>query len=165
MVSNMREWCDQSNTPVGVNPSIPRPTWDTIWMGLARNVGMRSTCMVPNRQVGCVIVSDDNTKVLAIGYNGSAKGDDNCCEYTGDEKKMGDSRCTCVHAEQNALVKLDTSNPCKKRMYITLSPCSLCYKLIVNAGITEVIYDDEYSVIQLQKLVELGVKVKQYENH
>lgn len=146
-------------------PPKPRMKWDSIWMNLAKSVGTRSTCKVPNRQVGCVIVSDDNTKVLAIGYNGSAKGDDNNCEYNGDQKKMGDSRCTCVHAEMNALVKLDTSNPCKKRMYLTLSPCSLCYKLIVNAGITEVIYDDEHSFIQLQKLTELGVKVRQYENN
>ena len=194
MVSDMKEWCNQYQCPnckdrgyiLIRNDIVPRPCtcaatkklmekaqykpepwmkWDFIWMNLAKSVGTRSTCRVPNRQVGCVIVSDDNTKVLAIGYNGSAKGDDNSCEYDGNQRKIGDSRCTCVHAEQNALVKLDTSNPCKKRMYLTLSPCSLCYKLIVNAGITEVIYDEEYSFIQLEKLVNLGVKVRQYENN
>lgn len=203
MVSNMREWCDQSNSQPckycgGIGAievldylNVPkdafmdplsgiwyylckcnkskdihisqRKKWDDIWMNLALDIATRSTCKVPNRQVGCVIVSDDNTKVLSNGYNGSAKGDDNSCEYSGDNsKKIGESRCNCVHAEMNALVKLDTSNPCKKRMYLTLSPCSLCYKLIVNAGIDELIYDEEYSFIQLEKLRDLGVKVRKY---
>lgn len=202
MVSDMREWCNQSkpcgkcgglgvievmdpthspdeifdwetgrsyvlcscNKQPDITPK-PRMSWDDIWMDLAKSVGSRSTCKIPNRQIGCVIISDDNTSVLSIGYNGSAKGDDNSCEYTNDTKKMGDSRCTCVHAEQNALVKLNTTNPCKKKMYLTLSPCSLCYKLIVNAGINEVIYDTEYSFIQLQKLIDLGIKVRQYEDN
>jgi dCMP deaminase len=134
-------------------------------MNLARGVASRSTCRVPDRKVGCVIVSGDNTKVLSIGYNGSAKGDDNSCEYSEDRKMVGDSRCTCLHSEMNSLVKLDTSNPCYKRMYLTLSPCSLCYKLIVNAGIDEVIYDIEYNAENIEKLRGLGVKVRKYEDN
>jgi len=132
-------------------------------MDLAINIGKRSTCCVPNRQIGCVIVSEDNTKVLALGYNGGAKGDDNSCEYNGDTITVGTSRCTCVHAEANCLVKLDTSNPCKKTMYLTLSPCDVCYKLIVNAGIDEVVYLDEYKTAQpLGNLILRGVKVRQF---
>lgn len=141
-------------------PRLSSIGWDTIWMNLAKDIATRSTCLIPNRQIGCVIVSNDNTKVLSIGYNGSAKGDDNSCDYDSDQKKMGDSRCTCVHAEMNALVKLDTSNPIGKKMYLTTSPCSLCYKLIVNAGIEEVIYVTEYSSTVLSSLKSLGVKVR-----
>ncbi len=139
-----------------------RLSWDSVWMNLAKDIATKSTCRVPDRQIGCVIVSNDNTKVLAIGYNGSAKGDDNKCEYDGDVKRVADSRCTCIHAEMNALVKLDTSNPCKKVMYLTMSPCSLCYKLIVNAGISEVVYISEYSTITIDKLKGLGVKVRKF---
>jgi dCMP deaminase len=138
-------------------------------MMLAINIGERSTCNVPHRQVGCVIVSEDNTKVLSLGYNGGAKGDDNSCEYdtfgTGDAVKIGTSRCTCVHAEMNALTKLDTSNPCYKKMYLTLSPCNLCYKLVVNAGINEVIYYEETRPDNLDRLRELGVKVRVFDEN
>lgn len=136
-----------------------RPEWDDIWMDLAVMVGSRSTCNTPNRQVGCVVVSEDNTKVLALGYNGGAKGDSNECDYC-ESPKIGTSRCTCVHAEMNCLTKLDTSNPCYKKMYLTLSPCSLCYKLVVNAGINELIYRDLYEEGILDKLSGLGVKVR-----
>ena len=141
----------------------PRGSWDDIWMSLAVDIASRSTCNIPMRNIGCVIVSEDNTKVLSLGYNGSAKGDDNGCEYTGDDSPViGSSRCTCVHAEMNALTKLDTSSPIGKIMYVTTSPCMLCYKLIVNAGIKEVVYMWEYSRIPLDKLEELGVKVRMY---
>ena len=85
----------QNYKKVWIKP--PKQEWDDIWMDLAVAIGSRSTCNVPDRNIGCVITSWDNTKVLALGYNGSAKGDDNSCEYTGsDEVKVGSSRCTCV---------------------------------------------------------------------
>ena len=141
-----------------------RGKWDDIWMSLATDIASRSTCNVPRRHIGCVIVSDDNTKVLSLGYNGSAKGDDNGCEYDPDRNdvKVGTSHCTCVHAEMNALTKLDTSSPYKKRMYMTTSPCKLCYKLIVNAGIDEVIYMALYDQWVLDELERLGVSVREY---
>lgn len=142
----------------------PAVSWDKIWMRLAQDISSKSTCNVPNRDVGCVIVSEDNTKVLALGYNGSAKGDDNGCDYAkGATVTTGLSRCTCVHAEMNALTKLDTSNPIKKKMYLTISPCGICYKLIVNAGINEVIYLQEYNKENLEKLILRDVKVRSFE--
>lgn len=139
--------------------------WDDIWMDLAIAISSRSTCNIPHRNIGCVITSWDNTKVLAMGYNGSAKGDDNFCEYTGsNEVKVGSSRCTCVHAEMNAMTKLDTSNPVAKRMYVTLSPCRLCYKLIVNAGIDQLIYKTEHYSDVLNELERLGVETRKYED-
>jgi dCMP deaminase len=144
----------------------PKQEWDDIWMNLAIAISSRSTCNIPDRNIGCVITSWDNTKVLAMGYNGSAKGDDNSCEYDGrDDVKVGSSRCTCVHAEMNAMTKLDTSNPVAKRLYVTLSPCRLCYKLIVNAGIDELIYKTEHYVDVLRELERLGTKTRQYEDN
>jgi len=132
-------------------------------MDLAIDIGKKSTCGIPNRKIGCVVVSEDNTKVLAIGYNGGAKGDDNSCEYRGGlEVKVGSSRCTCVHAEMNAMTKLDPSNPCYKKAYLTLAPCNLCWKLIVNAGIDEVIWLEAHRPENLEKLRELGVKVRPF---
>jgi len=137
-------------------------SWDSIWMDLAKSIALRSTCKTPNRQVGCVIVSSDNSRVLALGYNGSAKGDDNSCEYgTG---QAFNSRCTCIHAEMNALTKLDTTNPCDKKMYLTLSPCDVCWKLIVNAGIKELIFDEKYGTTgeNLKYLTHLGILVRKF---
>jgi len=141
--------------------------WDEIWMNLAKDIASRSTCLVPNRSVGCVIVTEDNTSVLAHGYNGSAKGDDNSCEYNPRHGNgIGNSRCTCVHAEMNAVTKLDFTDPRKKKMYLTLSPCDLCYKLIVNAGIDEVIYDDEYKRgTAIGNMILLGINVRQIKGH
>ena len=142
----------------------PRQDWDFIWMNLAEAIATRSTCNIPHRSIGCVITRWDNTKVLALGYNGSAKGDDNSCEYTGsDDVKVGSSRCTCVHAEMNALTKLDSGLFGKKRMYVTLSPCRLCYKLIVNANISELVYKTEHYVDVLHELERLGVETRKYE--
>ena len=149
--------CPFCKTPKAENRAI---SWDMIWMRLANDISLRSTCRTPDRQVGCVIVSEDNSQVLALGYNGSAKGDKNFCSYgTGEEFN---SRCTCIHAEMNALSKLDTTNPCKKKMYLTLSPCDVCWKLIVNAGINEVIYYEEYNRESLMMLRNLGVKVRSH---
>lgn len=140
-----------------------RMPWDSIWMRLALDISSRSICKVPDRDIGCVIVSQDNTKVLALGYNGTAKGDSNQCDYDGDVAKMGTSRCTCAHAEMNALTKLDTSNPIQKTMYLTLSPCMVCANLIINAGINEVVYMMEYKPEPLLKLVSAGVRVRKFE--
>lgn len=161
------EHCFDRGCEICLPPSDPRPKWDLIWMNLASNIAKRSTCIVPDRSVGCVIVSEDNSQVLALGYNGSAKGDDNSCEYNPRHGNgIGNSRCTCIHAEMNALVKLDSTNPCKKKMYLTLSPCNLCYKLIINAGISEVVYLNEYkSGYGLDKLKQIGIKIRKYENN
>ena len=88
--------------------------------------------------MGAVVVSDDNTQVLAVGYNGNYSGGPNEVEST-DPGESG-----MIHAEINALLKLDYNNPKRKVMYVTLSPCRMCAKSIVNSGIDEVVYRDEY---------------------
>ena len=108
-----------------------RPEWDSIWMDFAHLIAKRS--YDPRYQVGSVIVTDSNTQVLAIGYNGNYAGGPNEVEST----TPGESGM--IHAEINALIKLDYNNPGRKIMYLTLSPCRGCAKAIINGGISEVV--------------------------
>jgi len=116
--------------------SLGRPSWDEVWMQTARIIARRS--IDPRHKVGTVIVSEDNTQVLSIGYNGNYSGGPN------EVESLEPGQSGCIHAEINALLKLDYNNPKKKIMYITLSPCRMCAKAAVNAGIDEVVYDEEY---------------------
>jgi len=113
-----------------------RPGWDNIWMRFAHIIAERS--YDPRHQVGAIIVTQDNSQVLAVGYNGNYKGGPNEVE----SEEPGHSGM--LQAEINALLKMDYNNPKKKIMYITLSPCRMCAKAIINAGVNRVIYDEEY---------------------
>ena len=113
-----------------------RPSWDSIWIDFSESIARRS--IDPKHKVGVVIVTDDNTQVLSVGYNGDQKGGPNCRESL-ERGKSG-----FIHAEINALIKCDYNHPKKKKMYMTLSPCDVCAKAIINAGIEEVIYLEEY---------------------
>lgn len=115
---------------------MSRPMWDEIWMGFAESIAKRSCD--PKYQVGAVVVNSENTQVLSIGYNGDQKGGSN----QRDSTETGQSGF--IHAEINALIKMDYNNPCKKKMYLTLSPCEVCAKAIVNSGIGEIIYLEYY---------------------
>jgi dCMP deaminase len=129
-----------------------RPSWDDIWSSFASTISQRSTD--PLYKVGCVIVPEDNTGVLALGYNGDHKGGPNIR----DSEISGQSGF--IHAEINALIKMDYNNPKKKIMYVTLSPCYMCAKAIINAGVSEVRYTNEYrdrSGIEL--LEKHGIKI------
>jgi len=151
--------------------SSGRPPWADIWMGLAQKIALRSTCKIPGRKIGCVIVPTNNEGVLAIGYNGGAAGDDNdSCEYCGESTingvslpMIGTSRCTCIHAEMNAMIKLDKNHPGDKTMYVTTSPCMLCAKMIINAGIKKVVFNSDYPLGETAKkmLEEAGVELVQ----
>ena len=112
------------------------PSWDEIWMDFAHLISKRS--YDPRFQVGSVVVTEDNTQVLAVGYNGNYAGGPN--EVESEVPGMSGM----IHAEINALLKMDYNNPKKKKLYLTLSPCRYCAKAIVNAGIDEVIFKEEY---------------------
>ena len=110
----------------------------------------------PRFQVGAVVVTSDNCQVLAIGYNGNYVGGPNEVE----SEVPGESGM--LHAEINALLKMDYNNPKKKKLYLTLSPCRMCAKAIVNAGIEEVIYSIEYrDTSSLSILKDAGVTIRQ----
>lgn len=113
-----------------------RPGWDTVWMEVVNSVAKRSPD--PQHKVAAIVVTADNTQVLALGYNGDHAGGPNQRE----SDAPGESGF--LHAEVNALIKLDYNNPKKKIMYVSMSPCRMCAKAIINSGISEVVYQDDY---------------------
>ena len=132
-----------------------RPTWNEVWMRTALTLAERS--YDPRYKVGAVIVSEDNTQVLSVGYNGNHAGGPNAVESS----EPGQSGM--IHAEINALIKLDYNNPKKKKLYLTLSPCRMCAKSIVNAGIQKVLYQEEYrDRTGLEILLAAGINVEKY---
>ena len=126
----------KKNLNANTEKSYNRPEWDKIWMDFALSIAKRSCDS--KYQVGAVIVNAENTQVLSIGYNGDQKGGPN----QRDSTETGHSGF--IHAEINALIKMNYNNPCKKKMYLTLSPCEVCAKAIVNAKIDELIYSRFY---------------------
>jgi len=131
-----------------------RKSFKEIWMDLAVSISKRSTD--EKHQVGCVIVSSDNTSVLSIGYNGDHKG--------GSNKRLSQEhgKSGFIHAENNALIKLDYHNPCDKVMYVTLSPCYACAQLIINAGIKKVVYLKKYNDDGINLLKEFDIEVSEF---
>jgi len=132
-----------------------RPSWDEVWMETAVGISKRS--LDPRHKVGAIIVTDDNTQVLAVGYNGDHRGGPNAVSST--EPGMSGF----LHAEVNCLIKCDFNNPKRKRMYLTLSPCEMCAKAIINGGITEVVYLNEYRDLSgINLLRKCGVVVRRH---
>ena len=122
-------------------------------MDFAQTISRRSPD--PNFKVGCCVVTSDNCQVLSIGYNGDHKGGNN----TRESLEPGQSGF--IHAEINALIKLDYNNPKDKILYITLSPCRQCAKAIINGGIKRVVYRDKYRDCSGIDLLESsGIQVK-----
>jgi dCMP deaminase len=135
---------------------IHRPKWDETWMDMAYVISRRS--VDPAYKVGCIVVSDDNQRIMSSGYNAMERGGPN--EVASLERGMSET----VHAEMNALIKLNFDSTCRRRMYVTLSPCRACARAIVNAGIDEVIYDDVYrgNNCGLAILRARGIVVRQF---
>ena len=134
---------------------MTRPSWDQIWISFAKTISERS--YDPRNKVGAVIVTEDNTQVLAIGYNGGWAGGPN------EVESLEPGKSGMIHAEINALIKMNYSHHKGKKLYVTLSPCRGCAKAIINGGIDSVIYLDDYrdsSGIEL--LEEAGIWVKKF---
>jgi dCMP deaminase len=132
---------------------MDRPSFDQIYMDFACNLAKRSTCS--RLQVGCVIVTVDNHRVLSVGYNGGAKGVFNDCLSSEPGK------CGHLHAEINSLIKFDYNDPARKKMYVTYNPCFACSVAIINADIDEVIYLNEYrdmSGVELLQKAHVNVR-------
>ena len=113
-----------------------RPTWPETWMAIARTIAARSCD--PRLKVGAIIVSSDNTQMLSGGYNGNYAGGPN--EHESSEP----GQSGFIHAEINGLIKLDFNFSKEKHMYLTHSPCRMCAKCIINAGISHVTYGEVY---------------------
>ena len=130
-----------------------RPTWDQLWMRIAKTISERSCDST--MKVGAIIVSDDNTQLLSLGYNGNYAGGPN----TRDSQVPGESGF--IHAEVNCLLKLDYNNPKRKIMYVTHSPCVMCAKAIINAGVSEVVYGQPYRSMEGMALLErVGIQCR-----
>jgi dCMP deaminase len=124
-----------------------RPSWDTYFIEIAHLVKTRATC--PRRQVGAVIVRD--RRILATGYNGAPRGLSHCPEdgHLNDYPQgcMRAGHCIrSLHAEQNALLQAAMIGvACEgATMYVSCQPCNMCAKMIINAGISKVIYEGDY---------------------
>ena len=117
-----------------------RPTWNEYFMNIAHEVAKRSTC--ERAQVGAVIVRDK--RILTTGYNGSPRGLPHCSEVG---CLMDNGHCVrTLHAEQNAIIQAALHGVITEGaiIYVTHQPCFICAKTIINAGISEIVYDKEY---------------------
>lgn len=144
-----------------------RPSWDEYFMEIAWLVSKRSTCL--RRKVGAILVKDK--RILATGYNGAPKGFKHCKEVGCIRQKLNvpsgerHELCRGLHAEQNAIIQAAVFGVSIRgsTMYITTFPCSVCAKMIVNAEIKEVVYDEEYNDVLAKKILEEGkVKVRRF---
>ena len=145
--------------------------WDDRFMEMARTIANWSSCYQPNRKIGAVIVKDK--RILTTGYNGAPSGVKSCVERgeclrrklnipSGTKHEL----CYAIHAEQNAIiqaarmgVEIEGST-----IYCTHQPCVICAKLIVNAGISRLVYGEGYPdefALEMFKLA--GVELVKYE--
>jgi dCMP deaminase len=138
---------------------MTRKSKDVYFSEIADLVSTRSTCLRNN--VGAVIVKD--SQILSTGYNGAPKGLPHCEELGGCMRaKMNvpsgthHELCRGLHAEQNAIIQAAYHGVSVKgaKLYCTTQPCSICIKMIINAGITEVIYMEPYQDKLAIELVE-----------
>ncbi|MHB8708799.1 MAG: deoxycytidylate deaminase [Desulfuromonadales bacterium] len=147
---------------------MDRPSWEEYFMDIARLVARRSTCL--RRQVGAVLVKEKN--ILATGYNGTPSGITHC-EETGclrEQLKVPSGErhelCRGLHAEQNAIIQAARHgvNISESTLYCTNSPCIICTKMLINAGIRRVVYLDGYpDVLSMDMLREAGIVVTVFE--
>lgn len=131
---------------------MERIEWNEYFMRMADLTKERSSCV--KRKVGCVLVKDN--RIISTGYNGTPTGLPNCneggCARCARRDKRGTNLdlCVCMHAEANALLYAgkDSNNG---DLYCTLSPCLNCTKMIIQSGIKNVYYSDDYES-ETQKL-------------
>lgn len=145
-------------------PRLPRPSWDSYFLEIASVIAGRSTCL--RRQVGAVLVKDK--RLLATGYNGAPTGLEHCLEIgcLRQEKNIPSGErhelCRGLHAEQNAIIQAALHGVSIKGadLYCTHHPCSLCAKMLINAGITRIILKEGYpDELARQLFAEAGIQV------
>lgn len=150
---------------------MERPHFDDIFMELAVNLAKRSHCI--KRHVGAVVVKD--TRIISIGYNGPPAGTHNCDVVWPEEGCARDSKGGCslaIHAEQNALLYAVKNNASVEgsTIYVTLSPCLACARIIYTMGVQKVIYLNSYAEHKgipsdegVDFLRQFGVSVEKYQ--
>lgn len=147
---------------------MTRPSWDEYFMEITHLVARRSTCL--RRQVGAVLVKDKN--ILATGYNGAPSGVAHCLDVGCLREKLGvpsgerHELCRGLHAEQNAIIQAAKhgTNIDNSTLYCTTMPCIICSKMIINAGIRRIIFEEGYSdTLAAEMIEESGVLVEKFQ--
>ncbi len=147
-----------------------KPSFDDIYMELAENLAKRSHCV--KAQVGAVLTKE--TRIVSLGYNGPPAGTHNCDEVWPEQGCPRDSKGSCslaLHAEQNAILYAAKNNITIEgcTLYVTLSPCISCARVIYTTGIKKVFYLNSYADYKGLKsdegvdfLEKFGVQVLRY---
>jgi dCMP deaminase len=139
-----------------------RPSWETYFMDITTLVSRRTTCT--RRAVGAVIVKDK--RILSTGYNGAPSGVRHCAEVgclreqLNVQSGMRHELCRGIHAEQNAIIQAAYHGVSVKgaALFCTTQPCSICAKMLINAGITTIYYEAGYAdELAREMLAEAGV--------
>ncbi|MBI2252852.1 MAG: cytidine/deoxycytidylate deaminase family protein [Armatimonadetes bacterium] len=143
-----------------------RPSWDEYFLEIARVAASRSNCM--KRKVAAIIIKDK--RIISTGYNGTPRKTKNCneggCPRCNNLADSGTNleECFCSHAEENAITQAAYHGISLQNslLYSTFSPCLICAKMIINAGIKEVVYNSDYPLaeISLNLLKEAQIKVR-----
>lgn len=142
-----------------------RPSWDEYFLGIAELISKRSTCL--RRSVGAVLVKDK--RILATGYNGAPSGIIHCSERGCIREKLhipsGERHELChgLHGEQNAFLQAALHGTSLKgaTLYCTTQPCIICAKMIINAGIQEIVIKGGYPDKMARDILhEAKVKVR-----
>ena len=163
----------EEKTKVIKNEVKKRPSWDEYFMEMAELTAKRSTCL--RRNVGAVIVQDKH--IIATGYNGAPRGLAHCADLGGClREQMGvpsgerHELCRALHAEQNAIIQAATLGHSIEgaAIYVTHQPCSICAKMIINAGIERIVvkegYPDEMAVQILEEAGKRIIMMKETKN-
>ncbi|MDI6826921.1 MAG: cytidine/deoxycytidylate deaminase family protein [Armatimonadota bacterium] len=144
-----------------------RPDWDKYFLEIAQVVAKRSTCL--RRQIGAVIVRD--RRILATGYNGAPSGLAHCLDTGCLRDKMGiesgtrTELCRALHSEMNAIIQAAQHGVSTKgaTLYCTHQPCSVCARMLVNAGIVRVVYIGDYpDPFAMEILDEAGIELTRF---
>jgi dCMP deaminase len=144
---------------------MSRPSWDEYFMTIAEQVAGRSTCL--RRQTGAVLVKDK--QILSTGYNGVPSGLRHCEEVgcIREERAVPSGShhelCRGIHAEQNAVIQAAKHGTAIEgaTVYCTHQPCSLCAKILLNAGIVDIVYREPYpDPLSAELLSEAGVRAR-----
>ncbi len=144
-----------------------RPSWEEYFMDITHLVAKRSTCL--RRQVGAVLVKDKN--ILATGYNGAPSRLEHCLDIGCLREKMGipsgerHELCRGLHAEQNAIIQAAYHGVEIQgaTLYCTNHPCMICSKMIINAGIQKVVYEEGYADLLAQEMLkESGINLEKF---
>ncbi|MCB2166106.1 MAG: cytidine/deoxycytidylate deaminase family protein [Deltaproteobacteria bacterium] len=145
-----------------MSPETDRPSWDTYFMDITTLVAKRTTCL--RRAVGAIIVKDK--RILSTGYNGAPSHIRHCREVgcLREQLKVPSGQrhelCRGIHAEQNAIIQAAFYGVSIKdaTLYCTTQPCSICAKMLINAGIRKICYQSGYAdPMATEMLAEAGV--------